>query len=322
MRRTRGFTLVELLVVIAIIGILVALLLPAVQAAREAARRTQCTNNLKQLGIALHNYHDTKKTFPAGRLGCDQKPGPPFPNTGSNWSKCLTQKYHDGSSGLVQLLPFMELQTLYDSINFDFEQGGGLWITGANWTTPNHLAFIANRPPAMVCPSNQSNPTSQYTTSLADEGLSDHPVAVGSYAFSTGTLGPAQGTGNKVKFENTGVFMYMNKYPIRRITDGLTNTMMAGEVREAHTDVSTNIWTRASRHQDCLRSTQNHLNTPPGTGEHLNNGRNAAFGSDHPGGALFLFGDSHVTLLPDEIDEDTYKAMSTREGGEVLREAT
>jgi hypothetical protein len=113
----------------------------------------------------------------------------------------------------------------------------------------------------------------------------------------------------------------MNKYPIRRITDGLSNTLLAGEVRDSHTDVSTNIWTRASRLQDCLRSTQNPVNTPPGTGEFLSSGRNAAFGSEHPGGALFLFGDSHVTLIPDEVDQTTYRASSTREGGEVIRES-
>src|SRR5881396_964674 len=101
----RGFTLVELLVVIAIIGILVALLLPAVQAAREAARRSQCGNNLKQIGLAMHNYEDTWKVFPPARVGCD----------GSNTYQCTganTIPANQGLGALAAILPFAELQTV------------------------------------------------------------------------------------------------------------------------------------------------------------------------------------------------------------------
>ncbi|HEY4760430.1 MAG TPA: DUF1559 domain-containing protein, partial [Thermoguttaceae bacterium] len=102
--KKRGFTLVELLVVIAIIGILIALLLPAIQAAREAARRAACTNNMKQLGLALHNYHDANKRFPiGGLLDKTTSPSPPWPPTGYSF--------------LVRLLPLMEYGPLYDSIS-------------------------------------------------------------------------------------------------------------------------------------------------------------------------------------------------------------
>lgn len=97
--RNAGFTLIELLVVIAIIAILIALLLPAVQQAREAARRTQCKNNLKQLGLALHNYHDTHSVFPPGLLG-----------------RCTTPDLN--ASGLVMLLPYIEQNNLYSQFNF------------------------------------------------------------------------------------------------------------------------------------------------------------------------------------------------------------
>lgn len=137
-RGARGFTLIELLVVIAIIAILVALLLPAVQQAREAARRTQCKNNLHQLGIAMHNYHDVFKQFPMTV----------FPTTGTyNWS--------DGSRGsyLVRLLPFIEQDNLYNAL--DFTLAGPAWgLTNfegqvdANGKLYRHYAI-----PAYMCPS-------------------------------------------------------------------------------------------------------------------------------------------------------------------------
>src|SRR5206468_7651117 len=101
--RRRGFTLIELLVVIAIIGVLIALLLPAVQAAREAARRSQCTNNLKQLGLALHNYHDANQAFPSGKAGNDA-------SAAGNDSSA--------TSGWVSVLPQMEQGPLFNAWNF------------------------------------------------------------------------------------------------------------------------------------------------------------------------------------------------------------
>jgi prepilin-type N-terminal cleavage/methylation domain-containing protein len=110
-----GFTLVELLVVIAIIGILIALLLPAVQAAREAARRSQCTNNMKQIGLALHNYHDTHKTFPPAAIWGT-------PNTPANVLGRLPDPYHH--TWCTAILPFMEQQPLYDTVDFRLRAWG------------------------------------------------------------------------------------------------------------------------------------------------------------------------------------------------------
>jgi len=127
-----GFTLVELLVVIAIIGILVALLLPAVQAAREAARRTQCTNNLKQLGLALHNYHDTYKSFPARGVFGAANTGPPM------------RAYHH--TWIEAILPFIEQQPLYDSVNHN----------APVWGQP----IVGTAVPAILCPSDSTAPDS------------------------------------------------------------------------------------------------------------------------------------------------------------------
>ena len=138
-KNSRGFTLVELLVVIAIIGVLVALLLPAVQAAREAARRMSCSNNLKQYGIAQLNYESTKKTFPPARPGPDAtssqevrsigRPAGPRASGGNGYER-------SGVSGFVLVLPFMEQQALYNQ--FDIDRGDGVWLSSVSqvsWKT-------------------------------------------------------------------------------------------------------------------------------------------------------------------------------------------
>lgn len=303
-RRRIGFTLVELLVVIAIIGVLVALLLPAVQAAREAARRSQCTNNLKQIGLALLNYEGTYKVFPASRVDRD--------GTGDN-----------GTSAFVMILPFMEEQAMFDL--FDFQ--AGVWVnqqSGYPWLAPdstNRLA-IASRPESYACPSDEFEYFSQRTHApLTHWGLEFKGAAVGSYATVAGTWGAASGNLSKAKYDNDGVFFYVRQIAIREITDGLSNTMFVGEVVEPDTPNSTNTWTKAVREADTHRSTSNPLNTWPGDGAYFISGNrleNGAFASRHPGGANFAFGDGSVHFLSENIPELTYWALSTRAGGEVV----
>ncbi len=182
-KRFSGFTLVELLVVIAIIGILVALLLPAIQAVREAGRRMQCVNNLKNLALGFDNYEGVKKKYPPGRHGVD---GTPPPNI-------LMPGY--GSSGFVFIFPFIELSGLYKNIDLtDFH------FLSRTHLTPADEAAAVQRPSVFVCPSDMAKPTVQLRDTLFDSGTC-------SYAMSSGSIGYLNTAGD-LKYNNTGLFMY------------------------------------------------------------------------------------------------------------------
>ena len=314
----RAFTLVELLVVIAIIGVLVALLLPAVQAAREAARRMQCSNNLKQWGLALHNYHDTKRALPPGRLGCD----------GANYGTlCSTPDgaTRAGVSVFVHLLPQVELSSLYSL----YKSTDPLWPRNNTWLTPTNIQLIESRPAVVVCPSDTAEPYSEDTKVDPGAAVYTTPAgtqaAVGSYAAVTGTIGAANnlkptGEPGNSKFDNTGLFYYVVRQKFSQVPDGLSNTMMMGEVIDGHRRTSSNIWTRAIRIMDTQRGTDNPLNTFPGQPVYdaaYGANANGAFASLHPSGAQFLFGDGHVVFLSESIDEELYMGLSTREGSET-----
>ncbi|MBN2022676.1 MAG: DUF1559 domain-containing protein [Pirellulales bacterium] len=306
-RRAAGFTLVELLVVIAIIGVLIALLLPAVQAAREAARRSQCANNLKQIALALAAYETAHGLFPPSRLGYDDSGRP--------------EKDLVGTSALVLILPQMGQQPLYDQFDFD----NGLWVLnqpGYSWlapTSPNR-AGIAARPASYVCPSDESRPFSERPQDpLTHWGLTD-AAAVASYATVAGSYGAGGGT-SLMKYDNNGVFYYRGDHSADDVTDGLSRTMFVGEVVESHTTNSSNVWTKGNRELDTHRSTSNPLNTWPGEGVIITAYGwrvNGAFASRHPGGANFAFGDGHVDFLEENISLDAYQALSTRDGGELV----
>jgi prepilin-type N-terminal cleavage/methylation domain-containing protein/prepilin-type processing-associated H-X9-DG protein len=332
MKRRAGFTLVELLVVIAIIGVLVALLLPAVQAAREAARRSQCINNLRQVGLGLMGFEDSKKAFPAGRMGCDGNSV-----TGYDGVNCAVRtgpKNFDlaisGASAMAQILPYMEQQALYRLLHIDeypiWSPTGGAsdWLT----VSPDIQQAIAQRPEMMLCPSDgDMKQFADYNHSIP----SRYSAATGSYAGVGGST-PAADLG-VLKYGDNGVFMYNRMVTIREITDGLSNTMVAGETISGHgespdngtTYYNNNIWTNGNR-WNSIRSTANPLNFPLG----LDGGggrctsaapvqyTNGAFASRHPGGAIFVFGDAHASLVPEGIDTIVYKALSTRAGDEVV----
>ena len=262
-----AFTLIELLVVMSIIGVLVALLMPAVQAARESARRVVCVNNMRQTGLGIIGYESAKDHFPPGRTGCDETgeemtlslcpPGlPPFKKA--------------AASGFVEILPFLELRQLYKDLDVE---NGGLWnrnVDDLDWYKDSaKCQGIKRRIEVLTCPSDTAKEISDvYSPVLA---------ATSSFALVQGTLGPDSPL-HIAKYENDGMFMYVESCKSTRITDGLSKTSMVGEVVLADVWESSNTWSYALVHADCLRSTRNPLNTQPGSDIVLER-QNGAFGS-------------------------------------------
>ena len=294
-----AFTMIELLVVTAIIGILVGLLLPAVQAGREAARRTSCSNNLRQIGLGLHHHVLAHRHFPAGRLGCDRwgATDARSPCYGSTAAEQQT-----GASGMVALLPYMELGALAERLAID---DGGLWNKDTNdidWYMDHQTKrdAVQIRPSLMACPTDISDAISDVYFPIR--------AATGSYAFSSGSLGAGDSTWH-VKYRNNGLFVYYTSRRIADVHDGLSNTFACGEVLRSDLWETANHWTYAISHADTLRTTKNPLNTLPGAGLVIDR-QNGAFGSNHPGGAVFLFADGHIQFLSDSIDQSIYQQYS------------
>jgi prepilin-type N-terminal cleavage/methylation domain-containing protein/prepilin-type processing-associated H-X9-DG protein len=315
--RSRGFTLVELLVVIAIIGVLVALLLPAVQAAREAARRSTCTNNLKQIGLGDLEYESANGHLVPARLGPD--------STDSQEMRPLrTAVERSGASGFVMLLPFMELTALYNQL--DVFRNNSIYpakekFPTAVWHTPERDRAINTSVAAYLCPSEGSELHLETSTS-------SRPPATGSYAFVAGHRGITGGSlysavnACMTKHHNTGPHLYKTQVTLKQIEDGTSNTMSVGETIETSIGTingatSYNVWVQAERYLSSFRNTAVALNTPPWVETlTLPDGDvvNGAFASRHPGGAQFVYVDGHVEFLQESIGLDSYQNVSTIAG--------
>ena len=209
--RRRGFTLIELLVVIAIIAVLIALLLPAVQAAREAARRAQCVNNLKQIGLGLHNYHQSNNSFP---LGASLNPYDP-PNLIHNWS-CW------GANAMM--LPYIEQMPIYNSINFNWAPEPSPEPDNPSYTSTGGVI-------------NSTAYNSKINVFLCPSDGNAGKVCINSYHASVGTTTTNTGTNNPPG-KSTGMFGMQVNYSMADIVDGTSNTIAYGEAIVGDANVS------------------------------------------------------------------------------------
>jgi prepilin-type N-terminal cleavage/methylation domain-containing protein/prepilin-type processing-associated H-X9-DG protein len=336
-RPRRGFTLIELLVVIAIIAVLIALLLPAVQAAREAARRAQCVNNLKQLGLAVHNYEVVYNTLPIG----SPRMFDPFLNGIYTIPPTTGPILCETHSVFVSLLGQLDQQPLFNSVNFSRS------IYGA----PNFTVFATGLS-TLWCPSDSSVVPSVATG--ADPTYGPPTVRFTSYVGCTGTWFPEilQHYDNQaaVKQEINGVFIYDNANSLASIRDGTSQTILFGETAHgllsADDQANWHWWADAVTGDTLfwtLYPLNPHRKIPNISGEYSSAYVSSA-SSFHPGGANFTFADGSVHFLKDSINTwpfdpvtgfplgvsessggiysggvfGVYQALSTRNGGEII----
>jgi len=307
----RGFTLIELLVVIAIIAVLISLLLPAVQSAREAARRAQCINNLKQLGIGMHNHHDSQGTFPPGAWNSPSR----------TWT--------------MPILPYLEQQAMSNALNLNapFYDLRNSTVTGAVVS-------------AFLCPSDGGN-TVPITTTVGGgpwtRKKANYVANWGNSHYDQGNPNPFSGPNGDV-VPIRGAFRANSTtnppFSIRDFTDGTSNTMMMSEVIAAVpngtlVDLRGDIWNNGKG------STMYMAYTPPNSSirDQMNDTKDCAYPfqqnppcsigngsqpdfaaarSHHSGGVNVLFADGSAKFIKDSVNIDIWRAISTKDGGEVV----
>ncbi|MGE0608735.1 MAG: DUF1559 domain-containing protein [Pirellulales bacterium] len=324
-----AFTLVELLVVIAIIGVLIALLLPAVQAAREAARRTKCTNNMKQIGLGMHNYLDQWKKFPCG----------------TTWTL-------PGQSGFTAIMPYTDYASLYENMRIGdlYQADIGTNATAWHWDQPM-ITNSSQYPRAQIiqfaiCPSDPGPPTdgswgkTNYSLSAGNNNVNEGSCTGNCdiYVPFADSGYPNPGSSQSNEGYVSGMFATGN-YACKEsdVTDGLSNTIMAGEqtfncsdhpgwlfypwhmhLGQASTTIPMNIF--ASCFNEPIQRVQ-----PFQCGQYnasVNNLNchkiNFGFKSRHPAGANFLMGDASVKFIRTTIQESTYRWLGCRRDGQTI----
>jgi prepilin-type N-terminal cleavage/methylation domain-containing protein/prepilin-type processing-associated H-X9-DG protein len=318
MDRRRAFTLIELLVVIAIIAVLIALLLPAVQSAREAARRVSCTNNLKQLGIAILNYHDSMGAFPPGYLSLMDPVT--FDNDGPGWgwaSRSLNQMEQSSvfnSINFVLGIEFPANQTARLTVLASFLCPSDAWVQ--NTFTVVDSTTTGTSPGAPICNVASSN-------YLGSVGSGD-PSSLYPYIIDADDGPPGRDNGNGIFFRNHSV-------NLSTVTDGTSQTFLVGERSQ---NLSRGSWTGAVTNAAVpLVALQAEAGLDPegggalvlshtGEGHGPNSPSGLAHGDQywslHPGGANFLFVDGSVRFIKEQVGFSVFQALATRRGGEVL----
>jgi len=353
-KKRAGFTLVELLVVIAIIGILVGLLLPAVQAAREAARRMQCINNLKNLALAMHNHHDTYRRFPAAHLLGKS-------STGGNWYTNYgrpdapggyfrlpsgTQYPKEGPfwSWAMRIAPFIEYGNLYNSATLDGARGGDSWPwwqdragVYSGTLTGTRQSLIGQKSPTFACPS-----APRGGESWVDPGNSRHVAALTQYLAVTGThqfREPGTGSATVAKAGQDGMVYINSGVRMGDVSDGTSNTVMIGERPTSSTLEYGWQWAGAgdSPHFgacDVVLGVHERALNPNVAGEWFRPGQQNDpndihryhFWSLHPGGANWAFADGSVRFMGYSVSgrqvatsQNVLEQLATRAGGEVAQ---
>jgi prepilin-type N-terminal cleavage/methylation domain-containing protein len=313
-RVRRGFTLVELLVVIAIIGVLVALLLPAVQAAREAARRTQCINNIKQVALAAHNHHDTFGRFPAGSLGTTPTSAANVPNLAGDQL----------IGGIASLLPYMEQNAAAVMIqrNLKYDVHEPVW-----WNDASTLAAARMKTKVLVCPStnpyeHQANMTivMQYPVETLPAG--PNPTMINYYQYNmadpggrslgrTNYLGCGGKGADMAGWEiNKGVFYNRSDTNMAHITDGTSNTLMFGEAIGGKTTASGSsrqygyTWMGVGYLANIMGITRNSF---------------SSFSSEHANVVVFAMADGSVRSISRTVDHQQYLNAAGAADGNVTK---
>ena len=333
--RRRGFTLIELLVVIAIIAVLIALLLPAVQQAREAARRTQCKNNLKQMGLALHNYHDVYNMFPPGVIA----------SLAGGW----------GASWYMRILPYVDQAPVFNKLTFSGTHHGWAY-TGVTEGNANGQILRATTINFAICPSSPMPATQTNDipiTAAQYNGLSGMRDGNG-VTNTAGRLAPCcsccggqQATG---QISSSGMLVPTEGINLSAATDGSSNTIMVGEasmfiipsggttrtlqVNGAHgimmgtSTLATVRSINGGTFERCFNLTT--VNYPPNApvidnngswpGVGNNFGSNNPLNSAHTGGVHVLLADGSTRFISDNIDMGTLRRLSSRDDGQVIGE--
>jgi prepilin-type N-terminal cleavage/methylation domain-containing protein/prepilin-type processing-associated H-X9-DG protein len=313
-RAKTGFTLVELLVVIAIIGILIALLLPAVQAAREAARRSQCANHFKQVGLAMHNYHGSHQTFPPGAIWWV-----------ANLTDCApvvsTTTYYGFGWGTL-ILPFLEQGTLYEKFDFEIASHNHGPMHPTFPAFQNNFTLGATRINTYVCPSDPQGGELFAYTGVGGATNGSDP----NEDFATSNMAGVADSENWTCSTNwpkhfslvDGMMGERLGCRIADVTDGASNTVMIAEVTQDSKKATWNgFWWITLGFTD-TRDGVNGPFTIPGGLKTGYNWRTAGPSSYHPGGCHFLKADGSVAFLQETIAKTTLKALTTRAGGEVI----
>jgi prepilin-type N-terminal cleavage/methylation domain-containing protein len=321
--RRSGFTLVELLVVIAIIGILVALLLPAIQAAREAARRIQCTNNMKQIGLAILNYEGTKRELPLAYT-------PNYPGDQNKGPCNATTKFQNPSNGLKRhfvltfILPYLEQQPLYDRIDLDQH-----WNSTTLSTTKNskNIEVVSTDIPDFVCPSAPSRSRTFTTDYFAIVDINDTDYCT--YIEGTGLA--------RTKRTQDRLLTMLGDIPIpvRKVTDGMSKTFMffesagrpllfdhqkaqIGEMAPLTLSGGLKYFTDTQWADERVYALWGNSPTATcGITTIMNCDNYAEIYSFHPGGAIILLGDGSADLVNEDTDIDTFVSLLTRAADDI-----